>query len=147
MERKGRGVVFLSLLISLTLCCNIYESWRGRGSVSTLVDLFNICNIHEVGGIQTRMPCSFDVFHPGAEQVVLVAFEVEVLSRQMLVRYAEVFLLMFAKVHSMAFLSMRTTSSALSLSSFLPILTQLDYSYSVELILFAVLSLSKRGKE
>lgn len=29
------------------------------------------------------MPFSFDVLHPGAEQVVLVAFEIEVLSRGM----------------------------------------------------------------
>lgn len=27
-------------------------------------------------GYDVSMPCSFDVLHPGAEQVVLVAFEV-----------------------------------------------------------------------
>lgn len=32
-------------------------------------------------GYNARMSCSFDVLHPGVEQVVLVAFEVEVFSK------------------------------------------------------------------
>lgn len=66
-----------------------------------------------MGGIQTRvyarMPCSFDVLHPGAEQVVLVAFDVEVLSRRMPGQICRIVSTdvyrMMAKVHSMAFLS------------------------------------------